>query len=324
MTNTLIKLFIAIVVISVLSFFVFCGFLGKQLANPARRDLQPYHQNLLQQPADMGVRIQSAKIGFLEIPVLCIEPDNTKSPGKRGAILRDEMETRGVLVPAFGEIRGTMVLLHGRKGRKEDLIPVAARFCAVGFRCIIPDLPAHGNNPTSSVGFGWGKNEANFPSAVLELASKEWGFIPGDSYLWGMSMGGAFSIKDASRADSSWNKMILVCTFDELDNVVRNWARVPKPVQNVVTSCSYPFTTFLGGVSPKKVRSIDLVGKITTPTMVVHGTSDDLIPVDQGQRIYDQLLSLDKKFIEVPGANHGNVLVTEYPIFANMAEWLLQ
>jgi|GEM_PF-3411362 len=37
-----------------------------------------------------------------------------------------------------------MLILHGRSGMKEDYLAVAERYRAIGFRCLIPDLPGHG------------------------------------------------------------------------------------------------------------------------------------------------------------------------------------
>ena len=43
-----------------------------------------------------------------------------------------------------------------------------------------------------------------------------------------------------------------------------------------------------------------------------------------GQRLYDSLPdTTTKKWQEIPGAGHDNVLITDFPIYAEIAEWMM-
>lgn len=64
-------------------------------------------------------------------------------------------------------------------------------------------------------------------------------------------------------------------------------------------------------------------GEINTPVMVAHGTDDQLIPIKAGKRLFSSFRSTDKKWQDVPGGNHSNVLVTPMPLYAEMASWIL-
>lgn len=75
-----------------------------------------------------------------------------------------------------------------------------------------------------------------------------------------------------------------------------------------------------GGV--KVVNPVDLAGKIDSPVLVVHGDKDHLIPHSRGEALY-RAFAGEKKFITIPGGNHDNVLVTEAPVYAEMAKWYL-
>jgi pimeloyl-ACP methyl ester carboxylesterase len=58
--------------------------------------------------------------------------------------------------------------------------------------------------------------------------------------------------------------------------------------------------------------------------LVAHGTSDRVIPIKCGRLLYDALpSSIEKRWVEIPGADHDNVLITDFPIYAEMAEWML-
>jgi dipeptidyl aminopeptidase/acylaminoacyl peptidase len=47
----------------------------------------------------------------------------------------------------------------------------------------------------------------------------------------------------------------------------------------------------------------DAVERIKAPTLMIHGTEDDVVPIEQARRIYDKL-SCGKRFLEVEGGDH--------------------
>ncbi|RYD40465.1 MAG: hypothetical protein EOP85_14205, partial [Verrucomicrobiaceae bacterium] len=139
---------------------------GSEIASPPRRGLMDYHEEFLADAAARGVRIEkfTASDGT---PCLVCTPLSDGTTGERGAKIRQQLTGRGINLPPAGTTSGTLVLLHGRKGRKEDYLPIAERLCASGFRCIIPDLPAHGEHPTGTVTYG--VREAGIPAADMAL-----------------------------------------------------------------------------------------------------------------------------------------------------------
>jgi len=60
------------------------------------------------------------------------------------------------------------------------------------------------------------------------------------------------------------------------------------------------------------------------PTLVVHGTADDFIPLADGQRLFRAIPDPRKRWLAVEGALHGNVLGTPQAVFAEMATWMLR
>lgn len=117
-----------------------------QLLHPPRRALQDYHLEFLAHPAAHGVILRRFTCSD-GTPALLCEPDGKAKAGRRGELIREQLAARGVTLHPYGEMIGTLVLVHGRRGRKEDYLLIAERFCAAGFRCVLPDLPAHGDHP---------------------------------------------------------------------------------------------------------------------------------------------------------------------------------
>jgi len=295
-----------------------------QLAHPSRRPLQDYHREFLADPAAHGVVLKSFECADGTPSLLC-EPMPGGVLGKRGRVVREQLMQKKVKLPAAGGIIGNVVLVHGRRGRKEDYLLIAERFCAVGFRCILFDLPAHGDNPGDTACYG--VREARLPAAVLKEAVAKFGFAEQPAGIMGISMGGAVSIRSAAAPDAPWKAAIFVSTFDTLEHVVSYQASQiagewPGSVWSRITGWFYRQKT---GVDIGDINSIALVPEIRWPVMVAHGTADHVVPAECGRRLYAALSAgIEKRWVEIPGADHDNVLITDFPIYAEMAEWLLR
>ncbi|MBB5034428.1 alpha/beta hydrolase [Prosthecobacter vanneervenii] len=235
------------------------------------------------------------------------------------------MAQKKIKLPDVGNILGNVVLVHGRRGRKEDYLLIAERFCAVGFRCLLFDLPAHGDSPSDMACYG--VREGHLPATVLNEAAAEFGFAPQPAGIMGISTGGAVSIRSASAPDAPWKAAIFVSTFDTLNHVVRHQASQLAgewlgTVWSRITGWFYQQKT---RVNMGDINSMALVPALRCSVMVAHGTADRVVPAECGRRLYAALPpEIDKRWVEIPGADHDNVLITDFPIYAEMAEWLLR
>jgi pimeloyl-ACP methyl ester carboxylesterase len=69
------------------------------------------------------------------------------------------------------------------------------------------------------------------------------------------------------------------------------------------------FTEKKGFLNIEKIRNID------TPTLIIHATQDHIIPFSDGQALYEASPSKAKTLLEIPQANHNDILqrgLTEY------------
>lgn len=79
------------------------------------------------------------------------------------------------------------------------------------------------------------------------------------------------------------------------------------------------------GVRVSDIDSSEKARRIRIPTLVVHGDADGMVPTASGKALFDAIPdATEKRWIEVPGAGHQNVLVTDFPIYATMARWFLE
>ena len=136
---------------------------SSQIIAPGSMPLGEYQQQALAEPS---LTIERHITAGGQIPYLTVSPSG-KNPGKRGKSMRNQLSVNDIHLSPYGQTHATMALLHGRRGRKESLLRVAERFTAIGFRCLIPNLPAHGESPVAHVAYGSSAEEAALPSIVV-------------------------------------------------------------------------------------------------------------------------------------------------------------
>ncbi|WP_294223534.1 alpha/beta hydrolase [uncultured Shimia sp.] len=51
--------------------------------------------------------------------------------------------------------------------------------------------------------------------------------------------------------------------------------------------------------------------RVTLPLLILHGTKDELIPIDMGRQIFTAAPSIQKEFVEAPGAGHTGLWRTD-------------
>lgn len=210
-------------------------------------------------------------------PALVCEPEPQGMLGKRGQIVRDQLTRKGIALLPPGQVTGNIVLVHGRRGRKEDYLLIAERFCAVGFRCILPDLPAHGDHPGTTACYG--AREAGIPDMVLREASAKFGFAPAPAGIMGISMGGAVSIRSVAAYQTPWRAAVFLSTFDTLEHVINHQASGHAghwlgAIWQAVTGWWFEHKT---GLPVSAADSASLVPTLKCPVLLAHGTADRVI-----------------------------------------------
>lgn len=284
------------------------------LVSPQRREIQEYHRFFLDSPQANGITIDRATFLNGTVPTLIARRDTNRRPTEKGTTLLGQLAERG-----FAEIsteeKGIIVLLHGRMGRKEDMLPIAARYCAAGFICLLPDLPAHGESSAQHVHYGTSQEERHLPSGILKEAKHRFSLPDLPAHLWGMSMGGSFAIHAAAATPDTWSSLTLLCTFDEMNHLIE------KSIGRF-SGIGKRMVKFRTGLDVDAIRPIDLAPSISLPTLIAHGDKDQLISIDRGKALHAAFPNA-APFMTVPGANHNTILVTDAPVYATTAAHML-
>ena len=218
----------------------------------------------------------------------------------------------------------TLVMFHGKNGRKEDLLPVAERYIALGVTCLLIDLPAHGESPIDSVYYATTEYEQNYVDAVLDDVYTHISKKP--LMMWGMSLGGAFAIQNVYHSKYPFKALVLVATFDRLDGVLKD--KSIRLFGSFMGSSLYSILEeallLLNHFSPSDSNSALVASKLSLPIFMIHGKQDRLIDYKRGKKLFDSFDSTDKKFALDINGNHHNILITDYPFYKESGLLLYQ
>lgn len=295
-----------------------------RLLHPDRRPLQDYQRDWLKRPAAHGLLVHAGQCVQGRVPCLFVAPDPQAGTRERGEALRKQLASRAASLLPYGRTRGILVLLHGRSGRKEDLLPVAERFAAAGFKCVIPDLPSHGDSPLNTARFATSEFERDIAGGVLADARAYYREDHSPAGLWGVSMGGAFALRALSRDPGKWQAAVIVSSFDSLEGVVADrLGFLPGPISSMLQRSLEMMLRLRGGPALRDVQPDVWAGSVTVPVLVAHGDRDQVIAQGRGRHLFNALHSTEKTWVNVPGANHRNVLVSSAPLYATMSAWLI-
>ena len=312
-----------LIILFLLTPFFFIRHAVNEITTPPRRPLQSYHQAILDDPSKFAIKIEKFTTSD-GTPVIICTPNNTVQPNSRGAILRNQLLAEGRLLTQPREIIGTLVLVHGRRGRKEDFLPMAERFCAIGFICVIPDLPAHGDHPEKLATYGI--REASLPAKILREAAIAHRFSPTPAGILGMSMGGSVAIHSMAEPSAPWSAMVILQSFDRFSPIIAAQCDLqlgntcgPMIFRSIASGFQSRTGLPIGSIHPAKILSSSNI-----PTLIAHGTADRTIPITSGKHLFHSLpATTPKRWIEVPAATHENILITDYPLFAAIGGWFL-
>ncbi|MDE6294370.1 MAG: lysophospholipase, partial [Clostridiales bacterium] len=135
--------------------------------------------------------------------------------------------------------------------------------------------------------------------------------------LYGISMGGATVVSYAGMTPPPQIKCVIDdCGFSsqyEEYLACLKAAKLPK-------CCIHLFNIGLKLVHGYSLYDADITKfakNMTLPALFFHGTKDDFVPFELGQKLYEACASAEKDFIAVEGAGHGLSYVTDKEKYAS-------
>jgi fermentation-respiration switch protein FrsA (DUF1100 family) len=194
---------------------------------------------------------------------------------------------------------GHVLLCHGNAGNIGDRVLHAETLTAAGFDVLLFDYRGYG----SSTGRPDEHGTYRDARAALEWLQREPDVDASRVIYLGESLGGAVALKLAMEHPPAG--LVLLSAFTSVREMARRHYRVIP-----------------GGVVPDAYPSLRLIANLRAPLLVLHGEDDMIVPVEQGQALYDAAPE-PKRLRILPGAGHNDIVSRSGPVLADeMRQWL--
>jgi fermentation-respiration switch protein FrsA (DUF1100 family) len=188
-------------------------------------------------------------------------------------------------VPASAGGSGwTLILFNGNAGHRAFRAPLASRLADAGVSVLMCDYRGFGGNPGQPTEEGLARDAR----AALGWVRGRGGAAPGPIAYFGESLGAAVAVRLA--VESQPAALILRSPFTSMVDVARH---------------HYPWLP-VGWLLADRYPSIDRIGRLTCPVLVIAGDRDSVVPSSQSRRLYEAALESQRHWLLVPGADHND------------------
>lgn len=196
------------------------------------------------------------------------------------------------------EKHGVVLLLHGVRGDRREMLPRARFLHQLGYTVFLIDLPAHGESDGDHISFGHTESKG-VNSALIYLRRR----FPNEHIgAIAVSLGAASLV--LAKPEPALNAVVLESMFPSIENAVNNRMDV------YLGQSGHLFSPLLLSqlplrlkVSTSQLRPINAIAEMHSPLLIASGADDRYTPLTETQSIYATAQS-PKSLWVVEGAGH--------------------
>lgn len=174
-----------------------------------------------------------------------------------------------------------VVLAHGYYLNRAEMSPAALFLWQAGAACLLFDFRAHGSSAGKVTSLGWREREDVM--AAVRHARERYPNKP--IVLMGSSMGAAASALAVGDNPQTVDALILDSCYANMDDAAAGWWRFlgGKKLMLVMTPLRW-LAPLVFGFRPRSVDVARCLAQLKTPTLLLHGNRDLIVPLDQAER----------------------------------------
>jgi hypothetical protein len=221
------------------------------------------------------------------------EPGSSRLPNVHdGAIPVAEGIALGYRLYAHEPGAPVILYFHGNGEIASDHDYFADNYRAAGASLLVVDYRGYGwsgGQPRASALIEDVEPVLDALSGILQRA----GLSDQKLYVMGRSLGSAPAIHAAHTRPERFKGVIIESGFS---NAMRLLAYLGVPMM-------------IAGRVPDPVGNDRKLAEIGLPLLVIHGERDTLLPLTNGQELYDASPAARKRFVRIPGAGHNDLLL---------------
>lgn len=197
----------------------------------------------------------------------------------------DGVTLHGWFVPGDSTpARFTMIMFNGNAGHRGMRAPVAAEFSRHGIATLLFDYRGYGDNAGRPTETGLTQDAR---AALLYLKTRT-DVDTSRIVYFGESLGAAVALRLATETSAPF-ALVLRSPFTSLTDIGRH---------------HYPYLP-VRWMLREKYPSLERARSVSSPTLVIVGEQDRIIPAEHSRRLYAAIAS-EKRLVEIAGADHND------------------
>ncbi|OGV41881.1 MAG: hypothetical protein A2X48_07650 [Lentisphaerae bacterium GWF2_49_21] len=224
---------------------------------------------------------QSKMIYFPTRGIVCTPADTRLEFEDLMLKTHDGVKINTWYVPARNPAAGTVIFCHGNGGNMCYSLDVAENFSKMNYNVLLFDYRGYGK----SEGSPSEKGTYYDAQTAYDWLMKEKKIPEREIVVMGRSLGGSIAANLAK--DNSPRLLILESSFTSTPDVAADAYRI-FPVRLL---CRYKYNT------------LDYIGKIKCPVLVIHSPDDEIIPYSHGKKLFSSAKE-PKEFLQIRGGHN--------------------
>jgi alpha-beta hydrolase superfamily lysophospholipase len=185
----------------------------------------------------------------------------------------------------------TVLYLHGARWNLNGSVFRMSRWVDLGFNVLAVDYRGFGKSTVVLPSEDSANEDARAALAELKRRQPD----PARRFIYGHSLGGALAVDLAAGAlkepGNEVGGVVIEATFTSIPAMVQEtkWGWVPG----------------IGLAVTQSFDSASKIGKVEAPLLIIHGTSDNIVPHTMADELYAAAASRDKRLLKIEGATHS-------------------
>ena len=192
----------------------------------------------------------------------------------------------------FGDKNDPCILFfHGNGELASEYEEVGVIFNGAGISLFVADYRGYGRSGGRPTVSNMLKDSHGLLTGFKRTLAER-GF-QGSHFIMGRSLGSASAIELAANYPGEFKGLIIESGFCDITDLLGRLGLPPVDAQR----------------SGYETPGLDRVRRISIPSLIIHGEYDSIVPLAEGEKIFRNLVSADKRMVVVPNADHNSVFV---------------
>ena len=186
-----------------------------------------------------------------------------------------------------------ILFFHGNGEVVSDYDGIAPFYHGVGTNLVVADYRGYGSSGGSPTFTSLAKDAHLLLEAVQEELSRK--KFHRDLWIMGRSMGSISALELAFHHPDQIRGLIIESGFSSVTRLIKHLGLPSRGID----------------LEPIERERLSMIQKISTPTLIIHGEFDTLVPLQESRDLFACLATNQKQLLIIPDADHNSVMFSD-------------